>query len=83
MTLDELAQRWRVAWQGPAGFDDEIDIAVTPTRLGTKSFDLEYRATVAGRAVCTGVVTYVSVKPGTSESVEIPPDVRAAMEAAS
>jgi acyl-CoA thioesterase FadM len=69
-------------WQGPAGFDDEIEIAVIPTRLGTKSFDLEYRATVEGRPVCTGVVTYVSVKPGAAESVEIPPDVRTAFEEA-
>ena len=39
-------------WQGPAGFDDWIDIAVAPSRIGTKSFDSRYRArsTVAPRA---------------------------------
>jgi acyl-CoA thioesterase FadM len=68
-------------WSGPVGFDDEIDIAVVPVRLGTKSFDLEYRATVDGRPVCTGTVTYVSVKPGSADSTRIPDDVRAALEA--
>jgi acyl-CoA thioester hydrolase len=81
-TFDVMVVKAQLDWQGPAGFDDEIEIAVVPTRLGTKSFDLEYRATVEGRPVCTGVVTYVSVKPGVAESVEIPPDVRAAFEAA-
>ncbi len=68
-------------WEGPAGFDEFVDIAVEPVRLGTKSFDLCYRATVDGRAACTGVITYVSVKPSTHESSAIPPGVRAKLEA--
>src|SRR5437870_6092017 len=59
-------------WQGPAGFDEEVRIAVRPDRLGTKSFDVRFTATVDGRAVCEGVITYVSVKPGTKESRPIP-----------
>jgi acyl-CoA thioester hydrolase len=81
-TFDVMVVKATLDWSGPAGFDDEIDIAVTPVRLGTKSFDLEYRATVDGRPVCTGTVTYVSVKPGSGESVPIPDDVRAAFEEA-
>ena len=81
-TFDVMVVKAVVEWQGPAGFDDGIDIAVTPVRLGTKSFDLEYRATVDGRPVCTGTVTYVSVKPGSAEAVPIPDDVRIALEAA-
>jgi acyl-CoA thioester hydrolase len=81
-TFDVMVVKAALDWSGPAGFDDEIDIAVAPVRLGTKSFDLEYRATVDGRPVCTGTVTYVSVKPGTADSVEIPPDVRAALDRA-
>jgi acyl-CoA thioesterase FadM len=80
-TFDVMVVKAVVEWQGPAGFDDDVDISVTPTRLGTKSFDLTYRATVDGRPVCSGVLTYVSVKPGAAESVEIPADVRAALEA--
>ena len=39
-------------WEGPAGFDEVVDIEVAPTRLGTKSFDLRYRASVDGRPAC-------------------------------
>ena len=78
-TFDVMVVKAELDWQGPAGFDDEIEIAVTPVRLGTKAFDLEYRATVEGRPVCTGVVTYVSVKPVSGGSVPIPDDVRAAL----
>jgi acyl-CoA thioester hydrolase len=68
-------------WEGPAGFDEFVDITVEPVRLGTKSFDLRYRASVAGRAACTGVITYVSVKPSTHESSEIPAALRANLAA--
>ena len=70
-----------IEWEGPAGFDDLVDIATAPIRLGTKSFDLRYRASVGDRAVCTGVLTYVSVTPSTHESVSIPPDLRRRLEA--
>jgi len=68
-------------WEGPAGFDEVVDIEVAPTRLGTKSFDLRYRASVDGRPACEGVITYVSVKPSTHESTPIPDAVRTRLEA--
>jgi len=81
-TFDVMVVKAAIEWQGPAGFDDDVDIAVTVARLGKASFDLTYTATVAGRPACTGRVTYVSVKPGTAEAVPIPADVRSAMEVA-
>lgn len=69
-------------WEGPAGFDEHVDIEVVPTRLGTKSLDLTYRASVGERPACTGVITYVSVKPGTHQSVPIPDRLRARLESA-
>ena len=68
-------------WSGPARFDEWIDIAVEPTRIGTKSFDLRYTASVGERPACTGAVTYVAIQPGSNTSVELPPQVRAALEA--
>jgi acyl-CoA thioester hydrolase len=68
-------------WEGPAGFDEVVAIEVAPTRLGTKSFDLRYRAAVDGRPACTGVITYVSVKPSTHESTPVPDAVRSRLEA--
>jgi len=58
-----------------------VDVAVAPVRLGTKSFDLRYRASVDGRPACTGVLTYVSVRPSTHESAPIPDELRARLEA--
>ena len=81
-TFDVMVVKAGLEWKGPAGFDDEVDIAVVPTRLGNASFDLTYQAVVAGRPVCAGTITYVSVKPGTAEPVPIPPEVRTKLEAA-
>lgn len=80
--FDVMVVKAVVEWSGPAGFDDEIVISVMPTRLGTSSFDLSYTARVGDVPVCAGVVTYVSVKPGTATSCPIPADVRAGMEQA-
>lgn len=80
--FDVMVVKIVVEWQGPAGFDDEVEIAVTPVRLGNSSFELRYDATVAGRPACSGTITYVSVKPGTADACPIPTEVRARMEAA-
>ena len=47
--FDVMVVKAVLEWQGPAGFDDDVAIAVAPGRLGTKSFDLVYTAT-NGRA---------------------------------
>jgi len=80
--FDVMIVKAALEWQGPAGFDDVVDIVTEPIRLGTKSFDLRYRASVDGRAACTGVITYVSVLPSTHESAPIPAELRARLEKA-
>ncbi|MGH9002383.1 MAG: acyl-CoA thioesterase [Acidimicrobiia bacterium] len=79
--FDVMVVKATLDWTGPAGFDDEVDIAVDPVRLGTASFDLRYTASVAGNRVCTGLVTYVSVTPGSPDATPIPDDIRAKLEA--
>jgi acyl-CoA thioester hydrolase len=79
--FDVMVVKATLEWSGPAGFDEEVEIAVEPVRLGTASFDVRYTATVAGNTVCVGVVTYVSVKPGTPEAAPIPDDIRVKLEA--
>ena len=68
-------------WQGPAGFDDDVAIAVVPTRLGNASFDITYTATVGDAPACTGVITYVTVVPGTHDTTPIPAMLRDKLEA--
>ena len=77
--FDVMLVRAVLEWSGPAGFDDSVDVEVVPARLGTKSFDLRYRASIAGAPVCEATITYVSVKPGANTSIEIPDHVRAAL----
>lgn len=78
--FDVMLVKAVVEWAGPAGFDEIVSIAVTPSRLGTKSFDLRYEATVEDRSVCIGAITYVSVVPGTHDSTPIPGGLRGRLE---
>jgi acyl-CoA thioester hydrolase len=76
-SFDVMLVKVVVEWQGPAGFDELVDIAVAIARIGTKSFDVRYTAALGERPVCTGVITYVSVTPGTHDSTPIPDGLRA------
>jgi acyl-CoA thioester hydrolase len=80
--FDVMVVKAVLEWKGPAGFDDEVRIDVRPDRIGNKSFDLRYTASVDGRDVCVGIVTYVSVVPGKKESVPIPESLRSKLEGA-
>jgi acyl-CoA thioester hydrolase len=78
--FDVMLVKATLEWSGPARFDEWIDILVEPIRLGTKSFDLRYTASVGERPACTGVITYVAVRPGVNASIAIPDKVREALE---
>jgi acyl-CoA thioester hydrolase len=80
--FDVMLVKAVLEWLGPAGFDDVVDIAVETSRLGGASFDVRYSARIEERPVCVGTVTYVSVKPGTHESVLIPDVLRARLQPA-
>ena len=67
-SFDVMLVKAVLEWQGPAGFDELVDIGVAVARIGTKSFDVRYTAGVGDRPACTGVITYVSVTPGTHDS---------------
>ena len=47
--FDVMLVKAVLEWQGPAGFDDLVDIAVETARLGSASFDVRYTATVGSR----------------------------------
>jgi acyl-CoA thioester hydrolase len=80
--FDVMVVKAVLEWQGPAGFDDEVDVTVEPVRLGRASFDVRYTAMVGGRPACVGVITYVSVPPGSRTSTPIPDAIRAKLAAA-
>jgi acyl-CoA thioester hydrolase len=77
--FDVMLVRAVLEWSGPARFDEWVDVTAETARIGTKSFDVQYRASVDGRAACAAVITYVAVKPGTTGSIELPDTVRSAL----
>ncbi len=79
--FDVMLVRAELEWSGPARFDDWVEVHVTPTRLGTKSFDLRYDARVGDADACTATITYVAITPGTNASAPIPDHVRSALAA--
>jgi acyl-CoA thioester hydrolase len=81
--FDVMVVKAVIEWEGPAGFDDDVAITVAVPRLGTSSFDIEYTATCNGTPACTGILTYVSVVPGTHDSTAIPDDIRSKLSASS
>ncbi len=74
--FDVMLVKATLEWTGPARFDEWIEVAAECRRIGTKSFDLGYRASVDGRLACEAVITYVAVKPGSTNSIELPDAVR-------
>ena len=75
--FDVMLVKAVLEWQGPAGFDDLVDIAVGTVRArhDESSTCATPRRSGSG-PVCVGTVTYVSVKPGTHGSAPIPDEVR-------
>jgi acyl-CoA thioester hydrolase len=80
---DVMLVKATLEWQGPAKFDEWVTVAVEPTRLGNKSFDLRYTARIDDRPCCVATITYCSVQPGSNSSIQIPPNVRRELEARS
>ena len=79
--FDVMVVKAVLEWKGPAGFDADVAIDVRPARIGDKSFDVGFSATADGAPACDGVITYVSVEPGTKSSRPIPAVLRDKLEA--
>lgn len=72
-------------YQNPAVFEDVLTIAVTVEKIGKKSVSYRFDFTNQnGKPVATGRVTAVLCRtssPEQIESLEIPPEIRAKLEA--
>jgi len=69
---DMILARLEIDFRSPAGLGDTIEIAVTPTRIGTKSFDLEYVVRAADRVLAEAKTVLVAYDYATARSVELP-----------
>jgi acyl-CoA thioester hydrolase len=80
-TWDVMVKKATVTWDGAARVHDELAIEVSVSRWGTTSFDVRFDGTVGQAPVFTAVITYVTVVTGTTDTVPVPEDFRAAASA--
>ena len=67
-----ILARLEIDFRSPVELGETIEIAVTPTRVGTKSFDLEYVLRADERVVAEAKTVLVAYDYAEARSVEIP-----------
>ena len=67
-----ILARLEIDFRSPAEFGETIAIHVKPTRIGTKSFDLEYVMRAGDRVVAEAKTVLVAYDYARARSVEIP-----------
>jgi acyl-CoA thioester hydrolase len=77
-TWDVMVKKATITWEGGAKVHDDLAIAVGISRWGNTSFDVRFTGTVAGAPIFTADLTYVAVRTGTTDTVPVPGDFRAA-----
>lgn len=77
---DLMVAEARLRYLAGARFDDQLDVELPIAKLGTTSMIVSPVFRVDGRDMVEGEVRHVFVKPGTNEKLEIPDDVRGALE---
>jgi acyl-CoA thioester hydrolase len=73
---DTVVAETTARFRAPAGFDDELEIALAVERLGTTSMVAGFAVSRDGRALVEGRTVYVFVDPATMRKQEIPGWVR-------
>lgn len=66
-------------YHAPAAFDDELDLALTVTRMGTTGMTSSIDVLRDGVLLVAGTIRHVFVSVGTHEKTPIPDNVRAAL----
>jgi len=68
------------AFRAPVRFDDELALHLTVARFGRTSMTSSWTSVVGDRTCVEGEIVHVWVDTATSQPVEIPADLRAALE---
>jgi acyl-CoA thioester hydrolase len=71
-----ILARMEVDFRSPVSFGEQVEVGVRPSRLGTKSFELEYEVRADGRLAAEGRSVLVGYDYARGESVEIPAEWR-------
>ena len=75
-----ILARLELDFRAPGEADGEVAIGVRPVRMGTKSFDLEYRIEQEGNVIADARTVLVAYDYERSESVEVPVAWRDALQ---
>ena len=67
-----ILARLEIDFRSPVELGETIEIAVTPARVGTKSFDLDYVLRAGERVVAEAKTVLVAYDYATRSSVELP-----------
>ncbi len=76
-----ILARTEIDFRAPLGLGDEVEIGVRPSRLGTKSFDLEYELRAGGRVVAEAKAVLVAYDYEQSAPMPVPDEWRERMAA--
>ena len=79
--LGMILARVEVDFRAPVRFGDEVQVGVRPSRLGTKSFELEYEVQANGRLAAEGTSVLVAYDYATNASIDVPEHWRDALQA--
>ena len=71
-----ILARAEVDFRSPLEFGDDVEVGVRTSRIGTKSFELEYEVRADGRVAAEGKSVLVGYDYERGASVEIPAEWR-------
>ena len=69
---DVILARTEIDFRSPLSEGETVEVGVRPRRVGTKSFELEYRLEAGGRLVAEAVAVLVGYDYERAESTEVP-----------
>jgi acyl-CoA thioester hydrolase len=69
---DVILARTEIDFRSPLAYGDSVEIGVRPSRLGTKSFELEFELRADGRLVAEARSVLVGYDYGSARSTEVP-----------
>jgi acyl-CoA thioester hydrolase len=79
--LDPLLAHVEIDFRSPAVFDDELEIAVCPQRVGSAGVDIVYLISAsAGALIAEVTVAYVNVDPSSRRPADVPSVVHKRLE---
>jgi acyl-CoA thioester hydrolase len=77
--IDYQLVRSEIDWRTGVRFDEAVEIAVRPGRIGTTSFDVHFAVRRGGAETCAARIVYVAVARAGTGKIPVPDLLRAAL----